>query len=256
MSRLLDHDLRTGAAVIDRYLDEGYFHVRGMSSRFAGAICAWLMLHQTEQGVSGHFCEIGTFEGRFFIALALALRNNEKALGIDSFDWPSDKVEANFLANCARHRLPPERFLAWKTDAAAIAPEALRGRIGGVARFFHIDGDHSPAPLRRDLELAVATLHRQGLICLDDMLHPSYPFLVATVKEFLEAHADFRVMAILDREDIIGAAKFLLCRLDAVPLYEKALMARYPKRHFVLGGDALGHHCVVLTPEPRLAAVD
>ncbi|MET0605329.1 MAG: hypothetical protein ABWZ80_02640, partial [Beijerinckiaceae bacterium] len=65
-----------------------------------------------------------------------------------------------------------------------------------------------------------------------------------------------RVVAIIDREDIVGAAKFLLCRVDAVALYEKPLMERYPKRHFVLGGDALGHHCVVLTPEPRLAEVD
>ncbi|MBN9061184.1 MAG: class I SAM-dependent methyltransferase [Rhizobiales bacterium] len=257
MSRLLDLDLRTGRSVIDRYLDNGYAHVRGMSSRFAGAVSAWLLVHQTEEGVRGDVVEIGTFEGRYFIALALALADDEKALGIDSFDWPSERTLDNFRKNCATHGARLDRIDAWKTNASTLTAEALRDRVGAaLIRFFHIDGDHSPEPLLHDLSLATAVLHPKGLICLDDMLHPAYPFLVATVRDYLEAHPDMRVMAIIDREDIIGAAKFLLCRADAVPLYENALMKRYPQRHFTLGGDALGHHCVVLTPQPRLAVVD
>lgn len=257
MGLLLDFDLRTGRAAVDRYLDDGYLHVRGMSSRFAGAISGWLLLHQTDAGVAGDIVEIGTFEGRYFIALALALAGSEKALGIDSFDWPSARTLDNFRKNCAAHGARLERIDAWKANASALTAEALRERLGGAAvRFFHIDGDHSPEPLLHDLSLAAATLHPQGLICLDDMLHPAYPFLVATVRDYLEAHPDMRVVAIIDREDIVGAAKFLLCRVDAAHLYEDALMKRYPQRHFVLGGDALGHHCVVLTPQPKLAAVE
>lgn len=257
MSLLLDFDLRTGRGAVDRYLDEGYLHVRGMSSRFAGAISAWLMTHQSAQDVGGDFVEIGTFEGRYFIALALALQDGEKALGIDSFDWPSDRVLRIFQGNCAAHGLSVGRYDAWKTNASTLTVAELRDRLKGApVRFFHIDGDHSPEPLMHDLALATAVMHPQGLICLDDMLHPAYPFLVATVRDYLQAHPGMRVMAILDREDIVGAAKFLLCRADAVSLYEDALMKRYAKRHYVLGGDALGHHCVVLTPQPRLAVVD
>lgn len=257
MSLLLDFDLRTGDGAVDRYLDHGYLHVRGMSSRFAGAISAWLMRHQAEQGVEGDMMEIGTFEGRYFIALALALKEDERALGIDSFDWPSEKVLDQFKANCATHGVPTKRYDAWKTNAGALTVADVRARIGEApARFIHIDGDHSPEPLMHDLTLATALMHPQGLIVLDDMLHPAYPFLVATVRDYLVAHPDMRVMAIIDREDIVGAAKFVLCRADAVALYENALMARYPKRHYVLGGDALGHHCVVLTPTPKLAVVD
>jgi hypothetical protein len=98
-------------------------------------------------------------------------------------------------------------------------------------------------------------LHPQGLIVLDDMLHPSYPFLTSIVQRFLEQNQDFRLMAVIDREDIVGAAKFVLCRTDSVGFYENYLMQRFKKRHFVLGGDALGHHCVVLTIKPRLAKV-
>ena len=62
-------------------------------------------------------------------------------------------------------------------------------------------------------------------------------------------------MCVIDREDIVAAPKFLICRADAVALYETDLMQRFAAQHFVLGGDAMGHHCVVLTPEPRLAEV-
>jgi hypothetical protein len=88
------------------------------------------------------------------------------------------------------------------------------------------------------------------------MLHPGYPFLVTAVERWLVAHPQMRLMCVIDREDIVAAPKFLICRLDAVPIYEAALMRHFARYHFVLGGDALGHHCVVLTPRPRIAEVD
>lgn len=252
-----DDDLLTGHAGIDDYLVGGYEQVLGMSSRFAGAICSWLMLHQTTNGIGGNLVEIGTFEGRLFVALALALRDGERGLGIDSFDWPNDRIEAHFRDNCRNHGVPDAKMRVWKGNSAALTPNSLQSLVGaGPVRFFHIDGDHSAPALKHDLALAHATLHPQGLICLDDMLHPAYPFLVTTVQDYLLSHPEMRLMAVIDREDIVGAAKFLICRAEAVAVYENALMARYPQRHFTMGGDALGHHCVVLTPAPRLAIVD
>lgn len=257
MNALWRDDLLTGNAAIDGYLVDGYEKVRGMSSRFAGAICAWLMLHQSARGISGHLAEIGTFEGRLFVALALALKNEERGLGIDSFDWPSEKVYDHFLGNCRTFGVDRDRLVVWKGNSAALTPQSIGEKIGPQpVRFFHIDGDHSPTALKHDLALAHALLHPQGIMCLDDMLHPAYPFLVTTVQDYLVHHPDMRLLAIIDREDIVGAAKFLICRTDALPLYEQALMARYPERHFTMGGDALGHHCIVLTPAPRLAIVD
>ena len=37
-------------------------------------------------------------------------------------------------------------------------------------------------------------------------------------------------------------------------LYEADLMQRFTAQHFTMGGDAMGHLCVVLTPHPRLMA--
>jgi predicted O-methyltransferase YrrM len=254
---MTQHDFRSGHPGTDHYLEHGYTKVRGMSSRFAAAISAWCLKHQATRGITGHFAEIGTFQGRYFIAQALALEPGERALGIDLFDWPSTATLDIFTENCKLWGVDDNRLVVWKADSTSMSVEALRARLGpGPVRFFHIDGDHSPEPLMRDLELARAVLHPKGLICLDDMLHPGYPFLVTTVEKWLRANPDMRLMCVLDREDIVAAPKFLICHIDAVPLYENDLMRHFQQYHFVLGGDALGHFCVVLTPNPRIAEVD
>ncbi len=254
-------DFVSGHPATDRYLREGYTSVRGMSSRFAAAISAWCLIHQASLGIKGHFAEIGTFQGRYFIAQALALEPGERALGIDLFDWPSAATLDIFTENCRKWGVGDDRLVVWKADSTAMSAEALGQRLElddthRYVRFFHIDGDHSPEPLLRDLELARAVLHPKGLICLDDMLHPGYPFLVTTVETWLRANPHMRLMCVLDREDIVAAPKFLICHVDAVPLYENDLMRHFKPFHFVLGGDALGHFCVVLTPHPRIADVD
>ncbi len=247
----------TGREAVDRYIAEGYDRVRGMSSRFAASICSHLLHRQAELGIRGHFAEIGTFEGRFFIAMALALEPGERAVGIDLFDWPNDGVHGLFLGHCARNGVGPERFTALKRDSRLMHPDEIRAVLGeGAVRFFHIDGEHADESLAKDLALALPLMHPQGIIALDDMLHPAYPRLVETVHRWLAAHPEFCVMCIIDREDIVAAAKYLICRRDAVPLYEDHLMARFEKQLFVLGGDFLDHIAVVLTPHPRLAEVD
>jgi predicted O-methyltransferase YrrM len=248
-------DIASGHPAIDRYLADGYARVPGMSSRFAAAICGHVIRRQTELGIAGHIVEIGPFEGRFFIAMALGLATKERALGIDLFDWPDADVRERFLGNCRSCGVSADRVLVYQTDSAALTADDLRARLSGVARFFHIDGTHSCESLAKDLELAYAVLHPSGIIAVDDMLHPGYPTLVTAVFEFLSRRTDMRLMCIIDREDIVAAAKFLLCRADAVALYESDLMAAFARFHFIMGADMVSHLALVLTPQPRLAAI-
>lgn len=246
----------SGIPALDRYLGDGFDRVRGMSSRFSATICGHIMRRQSEMGIRGGVAEIGTFEGRFFIAMALALSPGEHAYGFDLFSWPDDQVLDRLMASAARHGLTAERFTPRPFDTGTLTPEDFAGLTGGrPLRFIHIDGDHSPEALTHDLALAHHSLHPQGLICLDDMLHPGYPFLVVAVHDYLKRQPDMRLMCVIDREDIVAAPKFLICRADAVRLYENDLMTRFAPQHFILGGDAMGHHCVVLTPHPRIAEV-
>ena len=243
----------SGYPPVDRYLAEGFEQVRGMSSRFSAAICARVLRRQTELGVAGPVVEIGAFEGRFLIALGLALEEGERVYGFDTFDWPDPGVSERFGANCRANGLQPDRVAAVKRDSLNIAPIELRNIVGKrPVRFLHIDGDHRPESLAHDLALAQSVLHPQGVIALDDMLHPEYPFLVVTVHEHLKAHPEMRLLCVIDREDIVASAKFLLCRVEAVGLYEQDLMTRFAAFHYIMGGDAMGHLCVVLTPKPRI----
>src|ERR1700756_876695 len=116
-------DIASGHPAIDLYLARGYEQVRGMSSRFAAAICGHLIRRQSELGIGGGLVEIGTFEGRFFIAMALGLAPGERALGIDRFDWPDAGIERRFHANCAAHGVGPERYISCKTDSREITAD-------------------------------------------------------------------------------------------------------------------------------------
>jgi predicted O-methyltransferase YrrM len=227
-----------------------------MSSRFAAAVCAGLLRIQAEMGVKGPVAEVGSFEGRFFIALAHALQQGEKALGIDLFDWPNPEVKDRFEANCARHGIGPEKRITWKTDSRTMKADELLEKLGGVRpRFMHVDGEHSRHALSRDLELATSVIAPEGIIVLDDMLHPGYPTLMVTVHEYLAAHPEMAVLCIIDRETIVAATKFVLCRADWFKRYEEALLAAFPDNVWPLGSDFEPHWCLVLSLDTRLAAI-
>src|SRR5437764_13660274 len=95
----------SGAPAVDRYIAEGYETVRGMSSRYAATICGHIIRRQTELGITAHIAEIGTFEGRFFIAMALGLAVGERALGITTFNWQNTGLLDLFHSHCARQRV-------------------------------------------------------------------------------------------------------------------------------------------------------
>lgn len=247
---------RSGIPAVDQYIADGYPRVVGMSSQFAAAICCGIIRIQSAAGVTGPAMEIGPFEGRFFIALAKALAPGEVALGIDLFDWPDPGIEGRFIANCERHGVAADRRIAWKTDSREMKPEDILAKLGGKRpRFIHIDGEHSRKALSADLERATAVMAPGGVIVLDDMLHPGYPTLMVAVQEYLERHPEMCVLAIIDRETIVAATKFVLCRKDWFKSYEDALLAEYKDNIWPLGADFEPHWCLVLSLDTRLAEI-
>jgi predicted O-methyltransferase YrrM len=245
----------SGFPAVDAYLHEGYLSVVGMSSRFAAAVAARLMGIQSGLGVTGHVAEIGTFEGRFFIAMAHALAAGETAVGIDLFDWPNPEVIDRFHGNCRKHGVPDGRRVTLKADSRALTAEQVLAAAGGRIRLFHIDGEHSRAALTRDLELATSVLADGGLIILDDMLHPGYPTLMVAVQEYLARHPDMVPLAIIDRESIVAATKFVLCRKEWFKRYEDVMLEAFKAQIWPLGADFEPHWCLVLSLDTRLAEI-
>jgi predicted O-methyltransferase YrrM len=248
--------ISTENPIVDAYLENGYLSVVGMSSRFAAAVSARLLKIQSNLGVAGPFAEIGTFEGRYFIAMAHALQPIEKAVGIDLFDWPNPEVIDRFHANCRKHGVPDERRVTLKADSREMKPEELiKAAEGQRIRLFHIDGEHSRAALTRDLALATAVMADGGLIILDDMLHPGYPTLMVAVQEYLETHPDMVVLAVIDRESITAATKFVLCQKSWFKRYEEVMLEAFKDQIWPMGADFEPHWCLVLSLDTRLAEI-
>jgi hypothetical protein len=246
---------KVGLNPVDRYLSDGFSHVRGMSSRFSTAICAHLAARQTALGIRGHVAEIGTFEGRFLIALALTLAHGEMALGIDPFTWPDNDLLARFQGHCRRWNVEG-RTVVHRGRSLDLEPRSVETLLGGgPVRLWHIDGEHSRDVLRSDLDLAYATMHPDGLIVVDDMLHPEYPLLIVALHAWLLEHRDVKVLCILDRENIVAAAKFVLCRAAAVQKFESDLMITFRRYHYIQGSEWEDYFCVVLTPTPVTAEI-
>jgi predicted O-methyltransferase YrrM len=243
-------------AAADRYIADGYLSVRGMSSRFAAAISTGTMRIQSENGISGHLAEIGTFEGRYFIALAHALKDDEKAIGFDTFVWPDDGIKGRLEANLVKHGVAAQSIIRKADSLRMGAKDILDLAPGKKVRFIHIDGEHTPEHLSNDLALAVETLDPRGVICLDDMLHPGYPTLALTVDAFLQRERDFRVFCIIDRESIVAAAKYMLCREAHMDFYVDALMEVFPHNIWPMGADfRRDKKALILSLDTRLADI-
>jgi hypothetical protein len=75
------------------------------------------------------------------------------------------------------------------------------------------------------------------------------------VFDYLARHPEMRLLAIIDREDIVAAPKFLICRGDALRHYEQDLLRAFSRFHFTLNADMETYFALVLTPQPRLAEV-
>jgi predicted O-methyltransferase YrrM len=253
----LQAPLKSGVAAADEYIEQHYFSVHGMSSRFAATVGAATMLIQTKHGITGHLAEIGTFAGRYFIALSHALTEDERAIGFDTFSWPGPQVKIKLEENIAKYGVTSRSIVVAADSLKLSAKDILALAPDKKIRFFHVDGEHTPEHLSNDLALATATLDERGVICLDDMLHAGYPTLPVIVHEFLKTEPSLRVFCIIDREDISAQTKYMICREPMLDFYIGQLLQAFPQNIWPLGADfRYEKKALVLSPDPKLPSFD
>ena len=248
----------SGSAVVDRYLAEGYAtvgHVVAVRRRHLLRPDA----HPDASWASpGPIAEIGTFEGRFFIALAHALQPGEKRArhGRLRLAEPAGARPLRGQLPEARRRRPTSASPG-RSTAATITPAELLAKTGGrKVRLFHIDGEHSRAGAGQ----GPGAGHRgacadDGLIVLDDMLHPGYPTLMVTVQEYLErAPGDGGAVHHRPRDDRRRDQVRAVPR-RLVQALRGALLEDFKDNVWPLGADFEPHWCLVLSLDTRLAAI-
>lgn len=236
---------------VDRYLRREYERVPGMSSRFSALVASVVMRTQCNAGWTGGAAEIGAFEGRFTIALALTLAPGERAVAVDLFEWPDADVGNRFRQRLLKHGVASACSVI-EADSRTLTAADLRERGGGRFRFFHIDGDHGPESLASDMRLAFDCMAPWGVVCLDDMLSPAYPELVSSALEVIASAGDWRVFCVVDRESICASAKFLVARPAYADFYVRALALRLGGNVWRMGAQFSSHRALVLSPEPLL----
>jgi hypothetical protein len=235
-------------APVDRYLDQQFHRIKGASSKIGAIVAARLLAIQSANGIGGQVAEIGVFEGRFFIALALCAQSGEKAIATDVFTWPDEGIQDRFLANCQTCGVNMDSVVVQKSATQHLTAAAYKEAAGGPIRFVHIDGAHVYDAVWHDLQLARAALHAKGIICMDDVLHPLYPALTMAVGDWLKSHPDYTIFAIVDRESFASACKFMICRREHSQFYRDALAVAAAPHLMKHRANYFGAEALILSP--------
>jgi hypothetical protein len=75
------------------------------------------------------------------------------------------------------------------------------------------------------------------------------------VHDYLARHSEMCVLAIIDRESIVAASKFLVCRREWFKRFEAQLLAAYAQNVWPMGADFEPHWCLVLSRDTKLAPI-
>ncbi|SMF66028.1 Methyltransferase domain-containing protein [Xaviernesmea oryzae] len=242
---------------VRQYLEKDYTALKGMSSVGSALVAAKLIERQSTDGIVGPIAEIGTYEGRYFIAMALSAKPDDGLIAIDTFHWPDEGVKDRFLANCKKFGIAESRITVHKGNSADLSGSALKSLMGAESRFCHVDGDHTYDAGLHDLRIAYETMSADGVLCLDDMLHPMYPELTVAVADFLKNHHDLVVFAVIDRDPatvgaskkkFLSAPKYLCCKRPRLQYYQNALKELVPDMLMTRVSSFSGNNALILIP--------
>jgi predicted O-methyltransferase YrrM len=216
-------------AVLDAYATRDIASVSGMLQSGAVSILLSLIELQEAFGVEGNVAEIGVFQGKTFILLALALREGERAAAIEIFGkspGADRETRAVFEANLARFGCAHASDII-VADSQSLKPADLAARLGrDSVRLFSVDGDHSKAAVLHDLALARATLAPGGVIIADDLFNPWYPTVTEALYAFFaDAPGDLEPIALIAANGPVetGAGKLLIARHGYASRYKAGL---------------------------------
>jgi Methyltransferase domain len=229
------------------YAFRGRNRVKGWFSRIDAEMFHAITHTQNQHSLTGSMVEIGLHHGKSFIALCLALKDTEKAYGVDLFenqalnrDLSGKGSRTHVEANLARFGIDLSSVvLDARSSEEVTALDIINST--GRARFFSVDGGHWLAMVENDLLLAERSLMKHGVVALDDFHNPEWPevsagyfswwakrsapivpFAVGLNKLYLcfEEYADF-YRGILQESDFLTAflAKHYLFQGQRVPIY-------------------------------------
>lgn len=216
----INHPLFGRDKIVKYFALEGHKKVNGWLSSHTLSFLYYLNQFQDEYAIKGNITEIGVFQGRFFIALCLMMRQGEKAAAIDVFDDQHLNLDQSgvgdyeiFINNILRVLENCPDIYTIKSDSINVTSGQLLEKLGGEKiRLFSVDGCHTVGHTESDLHLASQSLVPGGVVILDDFENQAWPGVQQGVKNFLDKTKALAPFA-------IAYNKLYLTSADYAPMY-------------------------------------
>lgn len=210
-----------------------------ISARAARAIAA-ILTDQKARQVSGSLAEIGAYQGKTFIGMALAAQPKESVIGLDLFPGSmAEDLTANLKALLPTE--DPANVRLVKADSTKLATIDWIRLLGAPVRFAHIDGDHTRDAVLSDMILVSSHLAQEAVVVIDDYLHDWFPDVTEGVIDGLRISKNLRPVAVIPRSGPLmkGGTKLVCATPKALAGCRDLMIRTFPevqRREFVIAG--------------------
>jgi len=186
-------------------------------------------LFQKENKIEGPIAEIGVYQGKFFIGLALTKADEIGHCAIDVFNMQEfnlDKAgQGNlqvFEKNLAQNKVHGYEIVV--ADSLRIAEEIVESRRNKYS-MFSVDGCHMIEHTINDFKLAMKMVKKEGVIFIDDYYNPNWPGVQEGIVKFYLNHSPAFVPF------LFNCNKLFLCSLSFHKQYLEYVFSFLTEHH-------------------------
>ncbi|WMY07506.1 class I SAM-dependent methyltransferase [Paraburkholderia phenoliruptrix] len=210
---------------LSAYLQGGIEQVEGWIEPISAVYIAYLSLEQVRLGLVGDVAEIGVHHGRLFLLLANAITSSETAHAIDVFDDQEKNIDQSGHGNRqvfernVRHFAPTANVNIIQESSLDLDKTGFTDR---EIRMFSIDGGHTAAITRNDLQVAEKCLVDGGIVVLDDVLNPHWLGVVSGLADYLRTGGTLVPFAVSPNK------VYLTSNIDHAEKYRGVMATAFP----------------------------
>lgn len=204
---------------LNRYIHEGQKIVPGWAHQADLLLLAHVGQVQQQLSVGGHICEVGVFQGKSLVVLALLLADKERVYGIDLF---SDDNLIATQENINRFVPNKEAVTLHKANTLDLDKAQLEVMFGGrgVIRYLHVDAGHEYFEVLHDLELLAPFLNEEGVLVMDDIYDRESPGVSLALWHYCAEKQNSRDLVPF----MVGVNKLYLCCKACTARYQAELV--------------------------------
>jgi hypothetical protein len=231
-------------ANLENYMNVGYNYIEG----WVDPKLVYMIDHLNDIDINktGGVAEIGIHHGRFFIMLNQLVSPQDKSYAIDIFDEQNLNIDKSgegsllaFLHNLNNYDANQgKNVIVVQGDSTDTSLELDKKIQNASIRFFSIDGGHTPQHTLNDLKIAERAVANQGVVIVDDILHPCWLGVLEGTLKYLDNFPNLVPFA-------LGDNKLFLCKLSYKEKYYNHMLTFPRKNHSGYSLKFFGHDIVV-----------